>query len=92
METRADPCRSHTLQSVIRNDLHSAADMSKFSPTAERSALNPRADLPAEKKSLAFTLVLLSREKNLTGEEIESDVQQIVRNVQQDFNATLRSS
>ncbi len=49
-------------------------------------------NLPAGKKSLAFTLVLLSREKTLTDEEIESDVRKIVTTVQQEFNATLRSS
>lgn len=49
-------------------------------------------NLPPGKKSLAFTVVLLSREKTLTDEEIESEVQRIVRSVQQGFNAKLRSS
>ncbi len=49
-------------------------------------------NLPPGKKSLAFTLVLLSREKTLTDAEIESGVQRIVRIVQQEFNALIRTS
>ena len=42
-------------------------------------------------KSLAFTLELLSREKTLTEEEIESEVRKIVRGVEQSLGATLRT-
>ncbi|MEK7670977.1 MAG: hypothetical protein AAB344_02015, partial [Bacteroidota bacterium] len=49
-------------------------------------------NLPVGKKSLAFTLVLMSREKTLTDAEIDSEVQRIVRRVQQEFGAELRSN
>ncbi len=47
-------------------------------------------NLPAGKKSLAFTLELLSREKTLTESEIESEVQHIVYRVKVEFGAELR--
>ncbi len=49
-------------------------------------------NLPAGKKSLAFTLLLMSREKTLTDAEIDSEVQRIVKRVQQEFSAELRSN
>jgi phenylalanyl-tRNA synthetase beta chain len=49
-------------------------------------------NLPVGKKSLAFTLLLMSREKTLTDAEIDSEVQRIVRRVQQEFGAELRSN
>jgi phenylalanyl-tRNA synthetase beta chain len=42
-------------------------------------------------KSLAFTLELLSRDKTLTDQEIESEVRKVVNGVEQTLGATLRS-
>jgi phenylalanyl-tRNA synthetase beta chain len=42
-------------------------------------------------KSLAFTLELISREKTLTEQEIETEVKRIVQRVEQSVGATLRS-
>jgi phenylalanyl-tRNA synthetase beta chain len=47
-------------------------------------------NLPAGKKSLAFTLELMSRERTLTEEEIESEVRRVVEVVQSKFHAELR--
>ena len=46
--------------------------------------------LPAGKKSLAFSLELMSRERTLTDEEIESAVQRIVEGVEKGLSASLR--
>lgn len=46
---------------------------------------------PAGKKSLAFSLALLSRQKTLTDEEIEASLRPIVNALEQEFGATLRS-
>lgn len=46
--------------------------------------------LPAGKRSLAFSLELMSHQKTLTEAEIEVAVGQIVRTVEQTFGATLR--
>ncbi len=46
--------------------------------------------LPAGKRSLAFSLELMSQQKTLTDAEIEAAVGQIVRTVEQTFGATLR--
>ena len=46
--------------------------------------------LPAGKRSLAFSLELMSHQKTLTEPEIEAAVGQIVRTVEQTFGATLR--
>jgi phenylalanyl-tRNA synthetase beta chain len=47
-------------------------------------------NLAKGKRSLAFTLVLRSHEKTLMDDEIDSQVQHIVKKVQQEFNAELR--
>jgi phenylalanyl-tRNA synthetase beta chain len=47
--------------------------------------------LPTGKKSLAFSLELLSHEKTLTESEIETEVRTIVNGVARDVGATLRS-
>ncbi len=47
-------------------------------------------NLPTGKRSLAFTLVLLSPERTLIESEIDSEVQRIVKRIQQEFNAELR--
>ena len=46
--------------------------------------------LPVEKKSLAFSIELMSRQKTLTDREIEDEVGTIVKKVEQAFGATLR--
>jgi phenylalanyl-tRNA synthetase beta chain len=46
--------------------------------------------LPAGKRSLAFSLELMSHQKTLTDAEIEAVVGQIVRTVEQTFGASLR--
>ncbi|RPH37447.1 phenylalanine--tRNA ligase subunit beta, partial [bacterium] len=48
--------------------------------------------LPAGKRSLAFSLELMSHQKTLTDAEIEAAVGQIVRTVEQAFGATLRGA
>lgn len=48
--------------------------------------------LPAGKRSLAFSLELMSHQKTLTEAEIEAAVGQIVRTVTQTFGATLRGA
>ncbi|MCZ6777018.1 MAG: phenylalanine--tRNA ligase subunit beta [Ignavibacteria bacterium] len=47
--------------------------------------------LPAGKKSLAFSLELMSPDKTLTDAEIDTEVRNIVTHVQDRFNALLRS-
>jgi phenylalanyl-tRNA synthetase beta chain len=47
--------------------------------------------LPAGKKSVAFTLELMSRVKTLTDPEIEAAVKRVVERVEQEQGATLRS-
>jgi phenylalanyl-tRNA synthetase beta chain len=48
-------------------------------------------NLPTGKKSLAFTLALMSQEKTLTDEEIDSEVRRVVEHVTDEFHAELRS-
>jgi phenylalanyl-tRNA synthetase beta chain len=48
--------------------------------------------LPEGKKSLAFSLEILSRERTLTEEEIEREVGEIVRSAESRFGASLRRS
>jgi phenylalanyl-tRNA synthetase beta chain len=48
--------------------------------------------LPAGKRSLAFSLELMSHQKTLTETEIDAAVGQIVRTVEQTFGATLRGA
>jgi phenylalanyl-tRNA synthetase beta chain len=47
--------------------------------------------LPAGKKSLAFSLELMSSEKTLTDAEIDTEMQNVVTHVQEKFGALLRS-
>jgi phenylalanyl-tRNA synthetase beta chain len=47
--------------------------------------------LPAGKKSVAFTLELMSRVKTLTDPEIEAAVKRVVERVEKEQGATLRS-
>jgi phenylalanyl-tRNA synthetase beta chain len=47
--------------------------------------------LPAGKKSLAFSLDVMSRQKTLTDSEIEAVVRQVVRALEEQFGAVLRS-
>lgn len=47
--------------------------------------------LPAGKKSLAFSLEVMSRQKTLTDSEIETVVRRVVRALEQEFGVTLRS-
>ncbi len=49
-------------------------------------------NLPGGKKSVAFTLSLLSHEKTLTESEIEMEMQRIVKRVEQQLGAELRSN
>ncbi|MBI4534738.1 MAG: phenylalanine--tRNA ligase subunit beta, partial [Ignavibacteriae bacterium] len=49
-------------------------------------------NLPVGKKSLAFSLEIMSREKTLTEAEIETEVKRIVKKVEGAFGASLRSS
>jgi phenylalanyl-tRNA synthetase beta chain len=46
---------------------------------------------PEGKKSLAFSLALMSRQKTLTDAEIEAAVRRVVEALERDFGATLRS-
>ena len=46
---------------------------------------------PEGKKSLAFSLELMSRQKTLTEAEIDAVVRRVVEGLQQEFRATLRS-
>ncbi|HEX9007149.1 MAG TPA: hypothetical protein VF889_07635, partial [Bacteroidota bacterium] len=47
-------------------------------------------ELPEGKKSLAFALELMSREKTLTDAEIDAVVARVVRRVEETFGASLR--
>ena len=49
-------------------------------------------NLPAGKKSLAFTLVLWSDERTLTEAEIDAEVRRIVKRVEEELGAELRST
>ena len=46
---------------------------------------------PEGKKSLAFSLALMSRQKTLTDAEIEAAVRRVVEALEKEFGATLRS-
>lgn len=48
-------------------------------------------NLPAGKKSIAYTLQIMSRERTLTDEEIDAEVGRVVQRVCQRFGATLRT-
>ena len=47
--------------------------------------------LPPGKKSVAFSLEVMSRQKTLTDSEIEAVVRQVVLALEQEFGAVLRS-
>ncbi len=47
--------------------------------------------IPAGMKSVAFSLSFLSRDKTLTENEIENDFNRIIKAVEKDFDASLRS-
>ena len=48
------------------------------------------ANIPAGKKSVAFSLVLRSDDRSLTGEEADEDVKSILAALEQDCGAVLR--
>ncbi|HXG00567.1 MAG TPA: phenylalanine--tRNA ligase subunit beta [Bacteroidota bacterium] len=48
-------------------------------------------NLPPGKKSIAYTLQIMSRERTLTDEEIDAEVERVVQRVCQRFGATLRT-
>ena len=50
------------------------------------------AEMPAGKKSLAFALMLMSKDKTLTDREIDEAVAGIVKHIEQTFSAVLRSA
>jgi phenylalanyl-tRNA synthetase beta chain len=49
-------------------------------------------NLPDGKKSVAFTLSLLSDEKTMMEQEIEAEMQRVVKRVEQQLGAELRSN
>ncbi|MER3524417.1 MAG: phenylalanine--tRNA ligase subunit beta [Ignavibacteria bacterium] len=49
-------------------------------------------NLPADKQSLAYTLVLMSKERTLTDEEIDAEVKRVVQRVRDRFGAELRTN